>query len=137
MPSVVVDSGPLFALVDQSDAAHLRAAQFLSTPGQTLVANLPVLTEVVYLLNYSGMAHCAFLSWASEAITIDQQTTSDLGRMVEIMAKYADLPADFADASLLALCERRGIERIATFDKDFAICRLANHKALANVIAKT
>jgi predicted nucleic acid-binding protein len=46
-----------------------------------------------------------------------------------------DLPADFADASLVALCERRGIEHIATFDKDFLVYRMADNKSLTNVIA--
>ena len=54
-------------------------------------------------------------------------------RIIEIMGKYADLPADFADASLLALCERAGIDRIATLDRDFAVYRLRNRKRLVNV----
>jgi uncharacterized protein len=49
------------------------------------------------------------------------------------MNKYADLPADFADASLVAMCERRGIADIATLDTHFDIYRTADRKRLRNV----
>jgi uncharacterized protein len=51
------------------------------------------------------------------------------------MEKYEDLPADFADASLLALSERSGIELIATFDSDFDIYRTRTRKRLKNVFS--
>jgi len=134
MPSVAVDSSVLYALFDQADKGHSRASAFLTRASQKLIANLPVLTEVVYLLDFSQVSQRAFLNFAQEALTIDQQTATDLPRIVEIMAKYADLPADFADASLVALCERQRITQIATFDKDFDIYRLADGKQLANVM---
>ncbi len=74
-----------------------------------------------------------FLDWASEALEIDQQTVSDLPRIVEIMRKYKDLPADFGDASLVALCERRGIASVATLDRHFDVYRTRDRKRLRNV----
>ena len=50
------------------------------------------------------------------------------------MAKYADLPADFADAALVAMCERLGISAIATLDRDFDVYRLHDEKAFDNVL---
>ena len=130
---IVVDSGVLYALFDPADGHHDRARSFLAGNPPGLVTNVPVLTEVTYLLDYSVGEQCAFLQWACEALTIDTGTATDLPRIVEIMGKYADLPADFADASLLALCERAGIDRIATLDRDFAVYRLRNRKRLVNV----
>jgi hypothetical protein len=75
------------------------------------------------------------LQWINAAFEIDPDTGSDLPRIREIIAKYTDLPADFADASLITMCERRSIERIATFDKDFQVYRMANGRALHNVLA--
>jgi predicted nucleic acid-binding protein len=74
-----------------------------------------------------------FLTWAAGALEIDQQTVGDLPRIIEIMTKYADLPADFADASLVALCERRGIASVATLDKHFDVYRTRDRKRLRNV----
>jgi predicted nucleic acid-binding protein len=130
---IVVDSSMLYALFDPTDGHHDRARSFIAANPPALVTNVPVLSEVAYLLDYSVRDQCAFLKWASEVITIDTETAADLPRILEIMGKYADLPADFADASLLALCERAGIHRIATLDRDFAVYRLRNRKRLVNV----
>ena len=41
------------------------------------------------------------------------------------MKKYADLPMDFADATIVCLAEETGIQNVVTFDrKDFTIYRL-------------
>jgi predicted nucleic acid-binding protein len=92
-----------------------------------------VVTETTLMLGPSVEAQTAFLSWASRALEIDNQTALDLARIVELMTKYRDLPADFADASLVALCERLSTERIATLDRDFEVYRTAKRKRLRNV----
>ena len=131
---IVVDSGVLYALFDRSDDQHDRAKAFLAGNPAGLVTNVPVLTEVTYLLGHSVRDQCAFLNWAGEATTIDTETATDLPRIIEIMRKYSDLPADFADASLVALCERARTERIATLDGHFSVYRLATGKHLMNVL---
>jgi predicted nucleic acid-binding protein len=46
------------------------------------------------------------------------------------MKKYADLPMDFADASLVCLATQTGMQNIVTFDKrDFAIYKLPKKKS--------
>ena len=48
------------------------------------------------------------------------------------MAKYADSPMDFADATLVALAEERSIASIVTLDrKDFSVYRTASRKGFA------
>ena len=134
MPSVAADSSFVYALLDGSDAAHHRARALLSSPPGTFIANLPVVTEVIYLLDFSPAAQLGAIRFATEVLILDRGTFDDLPRISAIMAKYADLPADFADASLMAMCERLGIEQIATLDRDFEIYRKADGKALANVL---
>ena len=133
MPSIAADSSVLYAAFDITDRNHRRATGFLAGARATLVANLPVLTEVSHLLRKSRETQCAFLRFATSALDIDRETASDLPRIVEIMAKYSVRPADFADASLVAMCERQGIEAIVTLDKDFDVYQLDNGKQLRNV----
>jgi len=97
-----------------------------------MITNLPVIGEVLFLLGFSVDAQTDFLAWAVGALDIDGETASDLPRIIEIMKKYADLPADFADASLVALCERRGIDTVATLDKHFDVYRTSTRKQLKN-----
>ena len=132
--AVCIDSGPLVALYRTKQTRHEEAKQFVTAQSGPLVTTYPVITEVVYLLTFSARAQRSFLSWAHTTLTIDADTTTDLPRIVEIMEKYEDLPADFADASLLAMCERRGIEQIASFDKDFDVYRTKTRKRLKNVL---
>jgi uncharacterized protein len=57
----------------------------------------------------------------------------DLPRLAAIMKKYGDLPADLADASLVALCERRGVTTVASIDSDFDVYRLPKGRRFENV----
>jgi uncharacterized protein len=133
MPAVLVDSGPLIALFDGSDAYHQRAVEFVRSHRGALVTNVAVLTEVCHLLDFSTAAQLDFLAWAQNALDIDAQTVVDLPRIRAIVDKYSDLPADFADASLVALAERRSLYRVASVDDDFTIYRGVTRKKFTNV----
>ena len=134
--AVALDSGPLVALFNTRQRRHEETKKFVSEQTGLLVTTYAVVTEVVYLLTFSARAQRSFLTWTFDTLAVDVSLNEDLPRIVEIMEKYEDLPADFADASLLALCERRGIEHIATFDKDFDIYRTIGRKRLKNVFGR-
>lgn len=49
--------------------------------------------------------------------------------LVRIIAQYASLPCDYADAPLIALAEHTGVTAIATIDqRDFSVYRLRRRK---------
>ena len=123
MRSIVVDSGPFIALYNGADKYHQAAVEFIRSVQYPLYTNIAVLTEVVYLLDFEIRAQMDFLRWVHQAVHIDDATPNDLPRIIEILQKYADLPADFTDASLIALCERLKTSLVATVDSDFTIYR--------------
>lgn len=129
---IVVDAGPLIALFDGSDRHHQAAVQFVRDTRQPLVTNAPVLAEVCWVLDFSVQAQLDCLRWVEQAIRIDDGTGADLPRICAIIDKYKDLPADFADASLVALCERLNCFDVATVDADFTIYRNATRRAFRN-----
>lgn len=86
------------------------------------------------MLDFARGAVVDFLAWVAGAVMIDHGTSLDMPRIQAIIDKYADLPADFADASLIAMAERLGLSSIATLDSDFDIYRLSNGSALTNVL---
>src|SRR5437879_1871533 len=133
VPSIVVDAGPLVALFDGDDDYHNRAVEFLRNSRSHLVTNLPVLTEAAFLLRFSGEAQRALLWWAHDSLEIDRGTAADLQRIVALLEKYSDMPADFADVSLVALAERLNVSRVASVDSDFAVYRLADKRRFENV----
>lgn len=133
MRSIVVDSGPLIALFDRSDRYHEPAVHFLQRNRSPLISNLPVVTEVVYVLDFSREAQRDFLAWAQQALTIDAGTVEDLPRIRAVLEKYADFPTDFADASLVALCERIKVWDVASVDEDFTVYRGRDKRRFNNL----
>ena len=133
MPNIIVDAGPLIALFDRDDRHHRRAVEFISRQRDRLVTNLPVLTEAVFVLRFSAGAQRDLLWWAHRSLDIDQATATDLPRIIALFEKYSDMPADFADVSLVALAERLKVSRIASVDRDFAIYRMADKRRFENV----
>jgi uncharacterized protein len=136
VPNIVVDAGPLIALFDRDDRHHRRALEFARTCRSRLITNLPALTEAAFLLRFNVDAQRDCLSWVQRALVIDQSTSSDLPRIITLLDKYRDLPADFADVSLLALAERLNVLQIASVDSDFAIYRLSGRRRFENVFLR-
>lgn len=62
-------------------------------------------------------------------------TPDDLARFIEVMQKYSDLPADFADATLVAIADRLGVVEVVSFDSDFDIYRRADGAAFIRLPA--
>jgi len=131
--SIVVDAGPLIALFDRDDHHHRRAVDFVRNCRSRLITNLPVLTEATFLLRFSVDAQKDLLWWAHKSIEIDQGTSSDLPRIIALLDKYRDRPADFADVSIVALAERLKVSHVASVDSDFAVYRLSGKRRFENV----
>lgn len=55
---------------------------------------------------------------------IENLSGDDLERVSEVLTVYADAKLDFADATIVAMAERLGVETILTLDRrDFAVVR--------------
>jgi len=133
---VAVDSGPLVALFNATDAYHAKALAWARTFTGRLVSNAVVVTEVVYLLDVNSQVQSDFLLWIGRGgMGLIELTAEDRQRCAQIMVKYADLPAVFADASLLAQAERLGLREVASIDRDFDVYRLKNR--LRNIFPRS
>ena len=89
-----------------------------------------VLTETTYLLGPSFANQKPALDFimlgGAELVPLSLHL---LKRSAALMAKYADSPMDFADATLVALAEERGISSIVTLDRnDFSMYRIGSRK---------
>lgn len=134
MRNIVVDAGPMIAMFDRDDAHHKQAGEFLRRSGEfRLITTSLVIGEVAAMLSDLQPNLFRFLDWLFAVVEIDDALREDLPRAIEIMKKYADLPADLADVSLVALCERREISTIASIDSDFDVYRLQKNRKFENV----
>jgi uncharacterized protein len=122
---VLVDAGPLVALIHADDQQHHRCRAVLQSLREPLGTVWPVFTEAMYLLNFSSRAQEALWEMMARAVVrllpLDEE---DIPRMRELMRKYRDLPMDLADAALVRVAEREGLRRVFTLDRrDFQIYR--------------
>lgn len=135
MKSSLIDAGPLIALFDNSDQYHSKVMNFLRGYEGRLISTWPVLTEVIYMLDFNTRTQLDFLDWVRDGgIEVHNLEQWQLGGFREKMEKYSDLPADFADTTLLEVAESRDIENIITLDQDFNIYRLSGNKSFTNLL---
>lgn len=132
----ILDTGPWVALIDRSESRHAECVQWLKNFSGRLYSTEAVLTEVLYLLNFSIIAQCAALDFILESVVeIVPANTKSLKKTKSLMKKYADLPMDFADATIVCLATDAGIQNIVTFDKkDFAIYKLSKTKSFTIIL---
>jgi predicted nucleic acid-binding protein len=124
---VLVDAGPLVALIDRGDAHHTRCVETLQDIRDPLITVWPAFTEAMYLLGPSWPAQAALWEMVeSEALELRPIDGDDFTRMAELMRKYHDLPMDLADAALVRVAERDRIRQVFTLDqRDFSVYRPA------------
>lgn len=134
MQRVIVDAGPLIGWFDASDAYHELVRGFLDNYSGELLTTWPVLTEVSHLLPERLVV--SFVRWVGRGgVTVIDVPASALSGLADRIDKYADLPMDLADASLIWLAESLGLLEVLTIDRrDFGIYRTTRGQALRNVL---
>ena len=127
----IIDTGPWVALIDRSEKRHPECVQWLKNFSGRLYSTEAVLTEVLYLLNFSISAQCAALNFVLESVVeIVPASIKSLKKTKNLMKRYADLPMDFADATIVCLTTETRVQNVATFDrKDFTIYKLPKRQS--------
>jgi hypothetical protein len=126
----ILDTGPWVALIDRSESKHIECVQWLKSFTGRLYSTEAVMTEVLYLLNFSITAQCAAIDFVLKAVVeIVPTSIESLKKAKNLMKKYADLPMDYAAASIVCLAAETGMQNVVTFDKkDFSIYKLPKKK---------
>ncbi len=102
MRNMLLDTGPLVAILDRSERNHVRCVEFLKSYRGRFITTEPVLTESMYLLNHSISAQRACIDFILKGgATLFPLSTKTLTRCIELIEQYSDLPMDFADATLV------------------------------------
>jgi predicted nucleic acid-binding protein len=132
--SLVLDTGPLLAGLDASDADHARCKRLIDEATEDLVGPALVLAELNYWCG-QRLHPDPWLSFLDDVLAgvyrIEPPTHTDLERSRELQHQYRDLRLGVVDATVLALTERLGERKLATLDyRHFATVRPAHVEAL-------
>ncbi len=130
MSVVLIDTGPLVALMSPKDQYHEKACALAKTVVSPFFTTWPVITEALWLLRSSSTARSslfhAFNVGILELTDLDQK---DLQWIGAFMKKYKQIKVQCADASLCCLAEKSPNVRVFTFDyRDFLLFRIRGNK---------
>ena len=123
-----MDSSAFYAAADRGDRQNARAKQVLSAE-KPLVTSDHVLIESWLLLRGRRDRSTADRFWSSlraGMATIEVVGSADLEVAWQIGERFGDQDFSIVDRTSFAIMERLGIERVATFDDDFAVYRFGS-----------
>ena len=122
----LTDAGPLIALIDADEADHERCREALASLRLPLLTTWPAFTEAIYLLGRAA-------GWAGQDplwrlvqrgdLVVESLSTNAVEWTARLMKKYAELPMDLADATLVALAQEYDLRQVFTLDAGFHVYR--------------
>ena len=137
MRTWLLDTGPIVAYLDGMDSEHGRVAQSLDGFGGRLVTSSAVITETMHFMASQKEGPATLLEFLTAArVQITECTEpNQLSDAVKLMRKYADVPMDFADATLVLLAESLGVDHVCTLDRrGFTVYRFSRNKRFILVL---
>lgn len=127
---LLLDTGALVSLLDRDQTYHLRFAELFEGWRGAVISTEAVLTEATHLLGRipGGRERCLEFFLAGGATLVPPSLTM-LRRCRVLLEKYADLPMDYADATLVVLAEELETDLILTTDRrDFSVYRFGRDR---------
>ncbi len=125
--ALILDTGPLYASLDRSDADHAVCRRLIEEAEEPLVIPGPVLVEVDYWIHvrlHTGVLVALLDDILAGAYRVEELQSEDYGRIRELCDRYGDLDVGFVDAAVLAVVERLGEPKLATLDsRHFRVLR--------------
>ena len=122
---ILLDTGPLVALLSSNDASHERARRLFAECAPPFRCCEAVIAEACFLLRkVDPAAPAEVLALGARGVygmgmSVDEHWTS----LEALLKKYANRPISLADACLIRCAEIHREARIFTFDSAFHIYR--------------
>jgi predicted nucleic acid-binding protein len=122
--SVIVDTGPIVALLDADDQQHAWVKAQFARLRPPLLTCEAVLTESSFLIaRGGGDASAAVLLVERGVLSVAQLFDTEAASITRLIRRYENVPMSLADASLVRLIELTSQATLFTLDSDFAIYR--------------
>lgn len=121
MRRVLVDTGPLVALIDSHDRLHARALAELDRLTSPIWLGVPVLTESCFLLGAAHLRRRLSALIDREVVQLAAPKNGEVTRRsMKWLDRYAEHSPDFADAFLVCWAESDASLVVWTFDREFS-----------------
>lgn len=117
--ALILDTGPLYASLDRSDADHAACRGLIEEADEPLVIPSPVLVEVDYWIHQRlqpGALVTLLADIEAGAYAVEDLEAADYRRVRALCDRYADADIGFVDAAVMAIVERLDEPKLATLD---------------------
>lgn len=122
--SIIADTGPIVAFLNADDDFHNWAVEHFKRGPLPFLTCDAVLTEVAYLLDRDGLPREHVLDLVrTGALRSDFDINAEADHVADLLARYFNIPMDFADGCLVRMIELDQSATILTLDSDFLIYR--------------
>ncbi len=127
---ILLDTGPLVALLSKNDANHDRARRIFAECMPPFRSCEAVIAEACFLLRKVHPAAPADVValGARGVYSMAIAAHEHWGNIEALLKKYANRPISMADACLIRCAEIHQEARILTFDADFTVYRWARNR---------
>ena len=124
MSEIIVDTGPLVAILVRTDRHHAWAVERLRVLRPPFLTCEPVLAEVAHLVRRARAGIDLFIGLlTSDLLRVDLAIMEERAAVCRLLSKYADRPMSLADACLVRLAELNDRASVLTIDDDFSVYR--------------
>jgi uncharacterized protein len=131
---VIVDTGPLVALLNRQDKAHAWVMAQLTDIRAPMITCEAVLAEATYLTSQISGARQALIEMVSENfLQIGLQVQDQHAALLAMIKRYVNVPMSLADACIVRLAEMHPKSQVFTLDSDFNIYRKNGRQVIAQI----
>ena len=135
MTSVIVDTGPLVALLNRRERHHTWAAKIMDTIEPPLFTCDPVLSEACFLLQDMDGGPDAVMELVARGIVrSDFRVMAEVESIRALMKKFATAPMSLADACVVRMTELDQKSVVLTLDSDFKVYRRNKRKVVPTLM---
>ena len=132
---VILDTGPLVALLDRNDRHHQWATDQWGQITPPLFTCEAVLAEACFLVRRFPGGQAAVMDLVRRGILdLSFRLLEEIEAIARLLQKYQDVPMSLADACLVRMAERYAGGVVFTLDNDFSIYRKIGRQTIPTLM---
>jgi uncharacterized protein len=132
---VVVDTGPIVALLNRRDRHHAWIREVLDTVEPPVFTCEAVVSEACFLLARHPHGQDAVLKLLSEGVLkVDFRIVGEIDALQGLMRKFASVPMSLADACIVRMTELETQSVVVTLDSNFRVYRRNRRQVIPTIM---
>jgi len=135
--AILIDTGPLVAMICAGDRDHAWTVdQFRALPPPFLTCE-PVITEACFLIERRGVSGAVILERIENGLLrIALKMEDHCAALKKLMTRYANVPMSLADSCLVRMSEIYPECAILTLESDFRVYRRNGRQMIPTISPK-